>query len=75
MIKIGDETLEKALYILLNRCLQEQQIPTEWWNAKVILLFKKGDSANVENYRPISLLSTLYKLLTRIVTDRLLLDQ
>lgn len=42
MIKIGDETLEKALYILLNRCLQEQQIPTEWWNAKVILLFKKG---------------------------------
>lgn len=75
MIKIGDETLEKALYILLNRCLQEQQIPTEWWNAKVILLFKKDDSANVENYRPINLLSTLYKLLTRIVTDRLLLDQ
>lgn len=75
MIKIGDETLEKALYILLNRYLQEQQIPTEWWNAKVILLFKKGDSANVENYRPISLLSTLYKLLTKIVTDRLLLDQ
>lgn len=75
MLKIGDETLEKALCILLNRCLQEQQIPTEWWNAEVILLFKKGDSANVENYRPISLLSILYKLLTRIVTDRLLLDQ
>jgi len=69
MLKMGGEPLEEALLILLNKCLREQQIPTAWKNAEVILLFKKG--ASVENYRPISLLSTFYKLLTRIVAVRL----
>lgn len=40
-------------------------------NAEVIILFKKGDPTCIENYRPISLLSVLYKLLTKIITKRL----
>ncbi|ENN79930.1 hypothetical protein YQE_03634 [Dendroctonus ponderosae] len=69
MLKMRGEPLEKALLILLNKCLQEQQIPTAWKNAELIRLFKIGDCARVENYRPISLLSTFYKLLRRIVIN------
>ncbi|KAM0735271.1 LINE-1 retrotransposable element ORF2 protein [Formica fusca] len=71
MLKAGGEILEKALLILLNKCLDEGRIPDSWQNAEVILLFKKGDCTNMENYRPISLLSIFYKLLTKIITNRL----
>ena len=42
-----------------------------WQDSEVILLFKKGDIANIENYGPISLLSIFYKLLTTIILNRL----
>lgn len=71
MLKNGGKTLEKALIILFNRCLEEGKIPDTWRNAEVIILFKKGDRTNIENYRPISLLSVLYKLLSKIITNRL----
>lgn len=71
MLKMGGVVIEKSLQILLNKCLQEGKIPDAWQNAEVILLFKKGDNSNIENYRPINLLSHMYKLLTRIITNRL----
>jgi len=71
MLKIGGETLENAILALLNKCLEKSKILDAWQNAEIILLFKKGDRANMENYRPISLLSIFYKLLTKIITNRL----
>lgn len=71
MLKIGGEVLEKALLVLLNKCLEEGKIFDPWQNAEIILLFKKGDCTNMENYRHISLLSVFYKLLTKIITNRL----
>jgi hypothetical protein len=71
MLKTGGESLEKALCLLLNKCLEEGRIPESWKNAQVVLLFKKGEASAIENYRPISLLSVLYKLLTKLITKRL----
>lgn len=71
MLKLGEEVIERPLQILLNKCLLEGNIPEPWKNAEVVLLFKKGKSDNIENYRPISLLSHVYKLLTKIITNRL----
>ena len=66
----GDETC-KTLADLFTRCLKQRSIPTSWKNAKVIILYKKGDQEDLQNYRPISLLSIIYKLLTKIITKRL----
>lgn len=71
MLKMGGETLIEAVKILINKCLMEGRIPEPWKNAEIILLYKKGDHTNIENYRPISLLSHMYKLLTKIITNRL----
>ena len=46
-------------------------VPTQLKIAKVIPIFKSGDKSNMDNYRPISLLSTFSKILEKIVASRL----
>ena len=40
-------------------------------NANIAVLFKKGSTDNPENYRPIALLNTTYKILASIIQRRL----
>eukprot|EP00975_Prorocentrum_lima_P025186 5287368-Prorocentrum_lima.AAC.1 len=47
---------------LFNRWYNDSFVPPHITKARVVLLYKKGDSNKFENYRPISLLSTVYKL-------------
>ncbi|XP_028035786.1 uncharacterized protein LOC114247123 [Bombyx mandarina] len=42
-----------------------------WNRGVVILFFKKGDKTLLKNYRPIALLSHVYKLFSRVITKRL----
>ena len=48
---------------IFNNILKTKQIPDSWHEAKIVILFKKGDPKDIENYRPISLLSHSYKIL------------
>uniref|UniRef100_A0A914Y5R3 Reverse transcriptase domain-containing protein n=1 Tax=Panagrolaimus superbus TaxID=310955 RepID=A0A914Y5R3_9BILA len=50
--------------------LEEDNMPPELLHAKTILLYKKGNRLDIGNYRPISLLPVLYKILTRVIADR-----
>ena len=47
-------------------------VPSQFKIAKVIPIFKSGDKSSMDNYRPISLLSTFSKILEKIVASRLL---
>ena len=46
-------------------------IPGQWKSSKTILIFKKGDDSDISNFRPISLLSTIYKLFSSVITSKL----
>ena len=47
-------------------------LPDEWKSARIMPLFKKGDPSLVGNFRPISLTSTLCKVMETIIKDNLL---
>ncbi len=42
-----------------------------WKHSNIILLYKKGDPHKIENFRPISIFSTVAKILSKIIEKRL----
>jgi hypothetical protein len=51
--------------------LETESTPTEWSNSVTVMIHKKGDVMNPNNYRPIALLNTYLKLFTQILHDRI----
>ena len=56
---------------LCHKCFEMGVVPEKWHEALVVAIFKKGDVASCENYRPISLLQIGYKLFATILPQRL----
>ncbi len=50
-----------------NRLLSASHFPSSWKLANVAPIFKKSDPSNPQNYRPISLLSCIGKLMERCI--------
>ena len=72
VIKSGKPALLKPLYELLCLCWKEKEVPQSMRDSKIITLFKsKGDRANCNNYRGISLLSIVGKVFARVILLRL----
>ena len=68
----GGEPIIKALTQLFNRCLSDGRVSSSWKNASVVLIHKKGDTADIKSYRPISLLQVIYKVFSHILLQRML---
>ena len=71
ILKLGGEETIEILTKLFNKIVQLEKIPTQWNEAKVIILHKKGDMKDIKNYWPISLLPHLYKVFTRVILARI----
>ena len=57
---------------ICNQSIQTSTFPEKWKEAKVTPLFKKGSCEDVNNFRPISILPTMSKLLEKHVHDSLM---
>lgn len=66
------KVLSFPLTSIFNRSLHLGTFPSAWKEALVVPIFKGGDSACVENYRPISLLSVFGKLFESLVCAMLI---
>lgn len=69
--KHGSVSLINYMHVLFNRLFQIGYFPKQWSEGFIVPIFKKGDINEVSNYRGITLLSTLGKLFTRILNNRL----
>ena len=45
-LNAGKDTISKTLVKLYTKCLSKRRIPTAWKNAKMIIIFKKGNKKN-----------------------------
>jgi Notch-like protein len=62
VIKGCSEIFVPVLKHIFNLSLTQHNFPTVWKQAAVVPVFKKGNTASVSNYRPISILNTFSKL-------------
>ncbi|CAB0033875.1 unnamed protein product [Trichogramma brassicae] len=60
-----------VLAALFNACLRTGLVPQCWKSSSTILLHKKGDRADIGNWRPIAMGDTTAKLFASLVADRL----
>ena len=67
LLKDAVDVITPSLTALFNLSFQTRTFPSIWKTAKVIPLFKKGDKQNASNYRPISILPTISKILEKAV--------
>ena len=58
-------SLPQTLTGLINKSFSDGVFPRVWKCAKVIALFKDGDKSIKDNYRPISILPTISKIIER----------
>ena len=59
------------LLSLMRLCWNTKTTPKSWHISEVIPVYKKGSPTDCRNYRPISLVSVLYKVYTTILLNRL----
>ncbi|CAK1600454.1 unnamed protein product [Parnassius mnemosyne] len=71
LLKAGGKPVLEVLQKLFNSVLHGGITPEAWSRSAVVLFFKKGDNALLKNCRPISLLSRVYVLFSRVITNRL----
>ena len=64
-------SLSYPLTLIFNKAYNEGVIPNEWKTANVVPVHKKGDKADIENYRPISLTCLVMKVFEKLVRERL----
>lgn len=67
MLKETSQTICKPLCVLFNRSFDEVIFPNICKNAIVMPLFKKGEADTPSNYRPMSLLHCIDKVMGMLV--------
>jgi len=71
-LKYGGEALYTALHALFVYSYQHSVIPLQWTRSIIIPIYKDGDVAEANSYRPISLTSCIMRTMEHLVQDRLM---
>ncbi len=72
LIKFIGSSIAVPLSHIFNLSLSTGKFPTNLKQCRVIPIFKNGCPTECDNYRPISLLSSISKILEKIVAEKLI---
>lgn len=72
LLKIGMNELVPSIVKRINLSITTKEFPVEWKTTRVTVHFKSGDLADINNYRPISVLPVLSEIIERHIHDNLI---
>ena len=72
MLKDVASEIAKPISYIINLSLMSKQVPTDWKIAQILPVHKNGSITDVSNYRPISILTVISKILGRAVHHQLM---
>ena len=72
LLKIAPNVLTPGITYMINKSLASGVFPGIWKHAKVNPIFKAGSKYDVNNYRPISILPTLSKIIEKWIQIKLM---
>ena len=72
VLKLCALEIAPSISYLINFSLKSGKFPTQWKSAKIIPIHKSGDKDIPSNYRPISILPCVSKILERVVQRQIL---
>ena len=70
ILKMSTDIIAPSLLFIVNKSITSGKFPSIWKEAKVKPLYKAGSKEDVNNYRPISILPTLSKLIEKWVESQ-----
>ena len=68
-LKLSAQVIAKPLTAILNLSIQSSSYPNALKKAKVTPIFKKGSKADINNYRPISVLPIINSIFERHISN------
>ncbi|CAG9118026.1 unnamed protein product [Plutella xylostella] len=71
MLKVDSARTANMLYPLFKQIWITEHFPEEWKEGLLVKVPKKGDKSNCNNWRGITLLSIVSKVMTRVILTRL----
>jgi hypothetical protein len=71
VLKEISDVIADPLAHLFNASMEQGKLPTQWKEAHVSAIYKKGLKKDPSNYRPVSLTCVLCKIMEKIVRDSL----
>ena len=75
LLKVGSINVTEAIFDLITKSWTGTPIPQDWIDGILVSLFKgKGEKAICDNYRGITLLEAIGKVLARLLLNRLMKD-
>ena len=70
-VKLAAGHISKPLHYIITLSIMQNKFPSGWKYSKVLPLHKKEDQLESKNYRPVSILSPLSKVLEKIVYEQI----
>ena len=71
IIQCGAEYISEPISAVINSCFEQGIVPNKMKIAKVTAIYKKGDTLDCANYRPIAILPVFSKILESALLSRL----
>lgn len=71
LLKLCADSIAPSIAYVLNKCISTGKFISEWKCARVSAIFKKGTKLDAGNYRPVSVLPIISKVMERIMHQQL----